>query len=51
MIENNNIKNYDDWSKVKQKTNKLENAVKLREGEIRWCRFGINIGKEIQRIK
>jgi mRNA interferase MazF len=41
------MKNYNAWNKVKQETDKLENTVKLREGEIRWCRFGINIGNEI----
>ncbi len=41
------MKKYDDWNKVKQETDNLENLIKIREGEIRWCRFGINIGNEI----
>jgi mRNA-degrading endonuclease toxin of MazEF toxin-antitoxin module len=36
----------DAWSKVKKTTNKRTNLPGIRTGEIRWCRLGINIGKE-----
>ena len=39
-------KNFDSWNKVKQETDKIVSTIKIREGEIRWCRFGINIGNE-----
>ncbi len=40
-------KNYDDWNIVKKQTDSIKAEIKLRAGEIRWCRFGINIGNEI----
>ncbi len=38
---------FDTWNKVKKDTDVHESKTKIREGEIRWCRFGINIGKEV----
>ncbi len=40
-------KNFNDWNEVKKSTDNIEASTKIRAGEIRWCRFGINIGKEI----
>lgn len=40
-------KNFNDWNEVKKSTDSVEASTKIRAGEIRWCRFGINIGKEI----
>ena len=40
-------KNFDGWNDIKKSTDKNEMDLKIREGEIRWCRFGINIGEEI----
>ena len=38
---------YNDWNEIKKATNKSDSLIKIRVGEIRWCRFGINIGNEI----
>lgn len=40
------IKNFDSWNKVKKKTDASSSKISLKEGEIRWCRFGLNIGNE-----
>ncbi len=40
-------KDFDGWSAVKQNTDRLKPEIKIRAGEIRWCRFGVNIGNEI----
>lgn len=34
------------WNDLKKATDASETNTKIRTGEIRWCRFGINIGKE-----
>ncbi len=39
-------KNFDEWNNVKKDTDIHEVNIKIREGEIRWCRFGVNVGKE-----
>lgn len=39
-------KDFDEWNEIKKITNNLDTTTKIRVGEIRWCRFGINIGKE-----
>lgn len=39
-------KDFDTWNKVKKETDKIKNTVMIREGEIIWCRFGLNIGCE-----
>ena len=38
---------FDTWNRLKKITDTNEAKNKIRTGEIRWCRFGINIGKEI----
>lgn len=43
----NEEKKYDDWNVVKKQTDEIKDKIKIRAGEIRWCRFGINIGNEI----
>lgn len=40
-------KDFDKWNNVKKITDRLEAKTKIRIGEIRWCKFGVNIGKEI----
>ena len=44
---NKGSKNFDAWNIVKQATDISISEIKIREGEIRWCKFGINIGNEI----
>lgn len=39
---------YDEWNEVKKQTDKRTDLTGIRVGEIRWCRFGINIGNEIK---
>lgn len=39
-------KDFDKWNSVKKTTDKSEAKTKIRTGEIRWCRLGVNIGKE-----
>jgi len=40
------LKDFDKWNEIKKETDKTESLIKIRVGEIRWCRFGINIGNE-----
>lgn len=44
---NSEEKNFDQWNNIKKSTDKIKIEIKIRTGEIRWCRLGINIGKEI----
>ena len=39
-------KNYDVWNKVKKETDEKTPSISMKAGEIRWCRIGINIGRE-----
>lgn len=41
------MKNFSEWNDVKITTDASIPEMKIREGEIRWCRIGINIGNEI----
>lgn len=41
------MREFSDWNDVKIKTDTLQSVPRIREGEIRWCRIGINIGSEI----
>ena len=41
------MKKFKDWIDVKIKTDKEVVSTKIREGEIRWCRIGVNVGYEI----
>jgi mRNA interferase MazF len=38
---------FDTWNEVKKQTDEKPPSTGIKVGEIRWCRFGINIGKEI----
>lgn len=40
-------KNFEAWNKIKKITDKTPPLIRIRVGEIRWCRYGVNIGKEI----
>ena len=41
-------KDFDNWNSIKKDTDAvMSNNIRIRVGEIRWCRFGINIGNEI----
>ena len=40
-------KDFDKWNELKKVTSNLDTQIKIRVGEIRWCKFGMNIGKEI----
>ena len=44
MDKNNS--SFDDWNNVKKITEINDVKIKIRVGEIRWCKFGLNIGKE-----
>lgn len=39
-------KDFDEWNKIKKNTDLIKEGVMIREGEIIWCRIGINIGCE-----
>ncbi|MFA4917043.1 MAG: type II toxin-antitoxin system PemK/MazF family toxin [Syntrophales bacterium] len=39
-------RDFDKWNEIKKTTNNFDVTIKIRVGEIRWCRFGINVGKE-----
>lgn len=38
---------YNNWNELKKTTHKSDSQIGIRVGEIRWCKFGINIGNEI----
>ncbi len=40
------IKDFDSWSKLKKIIDESVASTKIREGEIRWCKFGVNVGNE-----
>lgn len=40
------MNDFDRWNKIKQKTNNSNSLVMIKEGEICWCKFGLNIGFE-----
>lgn len=40
------IKDFDSWNRLKKLIDKSLSSTKIREGEIRWCKFGINVGSE-----
>jgi mRNA interferase MazF len=40
-------KDFDDWNEIKKITDETDSLVQIKTGEIRWCRFGLNIGDEI----
>jgi mRNA interferase MazF len=41
------LSDFDEWNEIKKITDEANSLVKIKTGEIRWCRFGINIGNEI----
>lgn len=40
------IKDFDSWNRLKKKLDASAPSTPFREGEIRWCKFGLNIGNE-----
>lgn len=40
------IKDFDSWNKLKKYIDTSVPSTKIREGEIRWCKFGVNVGNE-----
>jgi mRNA interferase MazF len=40
------MKNFDSWNKIKKRTDLRKNKLTIDEGDIRWCRIGLNIGDE-----
>ncbi|MBI5358888.1 type II toxin-antitoxin system PemK/MazF family toxin [Candidatus Amesbacteria bacterium] len=41
------FKDFDKWNKVKKRVNQEERKINIRQGEIRWIAFGVNVGSEI----
>lgn len=41
------LKDFDKWNEVKKRINQEERKVNIRQGEIRWVAFGVNVGSEI----
>ena len=41
------IKEFDKWNTVKQRIQGETRTINIREGEIRWVSFGVNVGSEI----
>lgn len=39
-------KDFDEWNEIKKKTEKIQKSPMIKDGEICWCRFGVNIGCE-----
>lgn len=40
------MKEFDKWNEIKKEINQKLNKIILKEGEIYWCKFGINVGNE-----
>lgn len=40
------MKDFDEWNKVKKETNTADRTIMIKEGEIAWCKVGLNIGDE-----
>lgn len=40
------IKDFDSWNQIKKTLDKSLPSTWIREGEIRWCKFGVNVGNE-----
>ncbi|MEY4440581.1 MAG: hypothetical protein RLY49_207 [Candidatus Parcubacteria bacterium] len=40
------MKDFDRWNEIKKEINNKSNKIILKEGEIYWCKFGINVGNE-----
>jgi mRNA interferase MazF len=41
------VKYFDKWNKIKKLAEKTESPFIIDEGDIRWCKFGVNVGYEI----
>jgi mRNA interferase MazF len=41
------IKDFDAWNTIKKRVQDETRLVNIREGEIRWVTFGVNVGSEI----
>ena len=39
-------KDFDSWNKIKKKTEEKNTDIIIDEGDIRWCRIGLNVGDE-----
>jgi len=40
------LKDFDAWNQLKKIVDGSSTSTKIREGEIRWCKFGVNVGNE-----
>lgn len=40
------MKEFNEWNEIKKDINQKSNNIILKEGEIYWCKFGINVGNE-----
>ena len=40
------MKDFDSWNRLKKTIDASVPSTKIREGEIRWCKFGVNVGNE-----
>jgi mRNA interferase MazF len=40
------MEEFDEWNVVKKETNTKNTEILIDEGDIRWCKFGLNIGNE-----
>jgi hypothetical protein len=40
------LKDFDSWNQVKKIVDGSLASTKIREGEVRWCKFGVNVGNE-----
>lgn len=41
------MKDFSKWNRLKIETDSSKSLIPIREGEIRWCRIGINVGNEV----
>ena len=40
------VKDFDAWNTVKKEIDKSEPSTRIKEGEVRWSKFGVNVGYE-----
>jgi mRNA interferase MazF len=41
------VKDFDKWNYIKKKTDLVSKEMIIDEGDVWWCRFGLNIGDEV----
>ncbi len=41
------MKDFDKWNEIKKIVNETRSSINVKEGQVFWCKMGLNIGDEI----